>query len=53
MQKRVNLSIDDSVYEEFQRLCEENDIIVSRRTERLMKEEIEELKKMSKERGGK
>ena len=53
MQKRVNLSIDDSVYEEFQKLCEENDIIVSKRAERLMKEEIENLKKMSKERNGK
>ena len=53
MQKRVNLSIDDSVYEEFQKLCEDNDIIVSKRVERLMKEEIYELKKMRKERGEK
>lgn len=51
MQKRVNLSIDDSVYEEFQELCEDNDIIVSKRVERLMKKEIEELKKLK--RGGK
>ena len=42
---RINLSINDEVFDEFQKLCEENDIIVSRRVERLMKEETEELKK--------
>lgn len=51
MQKRVTLSLDDSVYSEFQKFCEENDIIVSKRVERLMKGEIEELKRLSK--GGK
>ena len=53
MQKRVNLSLDDSVYKEFQKLCEDNDIIVSKRVERLMKKEIEELKKLAKRGGGK
>jgi len=53
MQKRVNLSIDDSVYKEFQKLCEDNDIIVSKRVERLMKKETEELKKLAKRGGGK
>lgn len=38
MQKRVTLSLDDKVYRDFQRFCEENDIIVSKRIERLMSE---------------
>jgi len=45
MQKRVTLSIDDSVYDEFQKACEDQDIIVSKRIERLMKEELELLNK--------
>jgi hypothetical protein len=49
MQKRVTLNVDDKVYEEFQKFCEENDIIVSKRVERLMNKELEEKKK----RGGK
>ncbi|MEI6058674.1 MAG: hypothetical protein WCP89_02785 [archaeon] len=40
MQKRVTLSLDDSVYEDFQKFCEENDIIVSKRIERLMLKEL-------------
>mgnify|MGYP001559717513 CR=1 FL=1 len=40
MQKRVTLSINDSVYGEFQRFCEDNDIITSKRIERLMKEHL-------------
>lgn len=38
MQKRVTLSLDDSVYKKFQDFCERNDIIVSKRVERLMNE---------------
>lgn len=45
MQKRVTLSIDSKVYSDFQKFCEENDIIVSKRVERLMNKEIEEKKK--------
>ncbi|MDO8622879.1 MAG: hypothetical protein Q7R52_01430 [archaeon] len=45
MQKRVTLSIDSKVYEEFQNFCEKNDIIVSKRVERLMNKELEENKK--------
>jgi len=41
MQKRVTLSIDDSVYDNFQKFCEENDIILSKRVERMMKEHLE------------
>ena len=44
MQKRVTLSICSETYEEFQRYCEENDIILSKRVERLMKQELEKKK---------
>jgi hypothetical protein len=44
MQKRITLSVDSEVYEEFQKFCKENDIIVSKRVERLMKKEMEEVK---------
>lgn len=49
MQKRVSLSIEDSVYKEFQKACEGQDIIVSKRVERLMKEEIEFINKNKRE----
>ena len=42
MQKRVTLSIDDSVYGDFQKFCEGQDIILSKRIERLMKEHLEQ-----------
>lgn len=45
MQKKVTLSLDDKVYEEFQRFCEQNDILLSKRIERLMKEHLEKQKK--------
>jgi hypothetical protein len=48
MQKRVTLSLDDSVYKDFQKFCEDNDIIVSKRIERLMKEMLEQNKKVVK-----
>ncbi len=41
MQKRVTLSLDDKTYKSFQDFCEENDIILSKRIERLMKEHLE------------
>lgn len=50
MQKRITLSVDDSVYKEFQKFCEENDIILSKRVERLMKKELEENKRGVKKR---
>lgn len=40
MQKRVTLSIDDSIYEEFQAFCKKNDLILSKRVERFMREEL-------------
>jgi len=45
MQKRVTLSLDDSVYKKFQDFCERNDIIVSKRVERLMNEMLSEKTK--------
>ncbi len=44
MQKKITLSVDSKVYEEFQKFCEENDIIISKRVERLMNKELEENK---------
>ena len=40
MQKRVTFSLDDKVYASFQDFCGENDIIISKRIERLMKEHL-------------
>lgn len=44
MQKRVTLSLDDKIYRDFQSFCEDNDIIVSKRVERLMKEMLMQKK---------
>jgi DNA replication protein DnaD len=33
MQKKVTLSIDDKVYEKFQKFCQENAIMLSRKLE--------------------
>ena len=48
MQKRITLSVDSKVYEEFQKFCEENDIIISKRVERLMNKELDENKSRGK-----
>lgn len=45
MQKRITLNVDSKVYAEFHKFCEENDIIISKRVERLMIKELEENKK--------
>jgi len=45
MQKRITLSVNSDVYKEFQKFCEDNDIIISKRIERLMNRELEENKK--------
>ena len=44
MQKRVTISLDDKTYKEFQNFCEENDIILSKRIERLIKEHLTKKK---------
>ena len=45
MQKRVTLSLNDKIYDDFQKFCEENDVIASKRIERLMLKELEDKKK--------
>ena len=42
MQKKVTLSLDSSVYSEFQKFCNENDIMLSKRIERLIKNHLKE-----------
>jgi len=49
MQKRITLNIDNSVYGQFQKFCEENDIIISKRVERLMKQELDDKDNRKKE----
>jgi len=44
MQKKVTLSIDQEVYKKFQEFCEENDIMLSKRIERLIKKHLDENK---------
>lgn len=42
MQKKVTLSVDSETYSEFQKFCEENDIMLSKRIERLIKQHLED-----------
>jgi len=42
MQKKVTLSIDEEVYKNFQEFCGKNDIMLSKRVERLIKKHIDE-----------
>ena len=44
MQKKVTLSLNSEVYENFQKFCEDNDIMLSKRIERLIKQHLEEEK---------
>jgi len=45
MRKKVTLSLDSGIYDEFRDFCEENDIMVSKRIERLIKKHLEEESK--------
>jgi hypothetical protein len=45
MKKKVTLSLDDQIYKEFQKFCEENDLMLSKRIERLIKEHLIQTKK--------
>jgi hypothetical protein len=45
VKKKVTLSLDSNVYKKFQKYCEENDLMLSKRVERIMKKEMEEDKK--------
>ena len=42
--KKVTLSIDTAIYEAFQKYCEENAIMLSKKIELLMKELLEKKK---------
>jgi hypothetical protein len=44
MQKKVTLSLDEETYKKFQEFCEENDVMLSKRIERLIKKHLEEEK---------
>ncbi len=44
MQKKVTLSLDDKVYKKFREFCEKNDIMLSKRIERLINIEMEDKK---------
>lgn len=48
MQKKVTLSLDDKTYKEFQEFCGKNDIMLSKRIERLIKNHLNENKKTKK-----
>ena len=48
MQKKVSLRFDDEVYGNFQKFCEENDVMLSKRVERLIKKHLEEGEKNDK-----
>ena len=39
--KTVALSLDEKIYESYQKYCEENHMILSRKVEALMKKELE------------
>ena len=43
--KKVTLSIDSEIYNEFQKYCEKNAIMLSKKIELFMKELLEESKK--------
>ena len=49
MQKKVTLSLDSALYKQFQDFCEENDIIASKRIDRLIRNSLEENHKLKKE----
>jgi len=40
--KTFALSLDDKVYGRYKKYCEENDMVLSRKVETLMKKELEE-----------
>ncbi|MFH1132895.1 MAG: hypothetical protein V1735_00225 [Nanoarchaeota archaeon] len=42
--KTFALSLDEKVYEKYKKYCEENDMILSRKVETLMKKELEGVK---------
>jgi len=44
MQKKVTINIDSRIYDSFHKFCNDNDIIISKRIERLMNNEVQKNK---------
>ena len=44
LKQKVTLSIDSDTYQKFQKYCEENAIMLSKKIELFMKKELEETK---------
>jgi len=42
MKRKVTLSLDAEVYEKFQEFCEDKDLMLSKRVERLIKKHMED-----------
>ena len=42
--KTVALNLDEDIYAQYQKFCEERHMILSRKVEALMKKELEEVK---------
>jgi len=42
--KTVSLSVDEKIYDEYKKYCKENSLILSRKVENFMKEELEKAK---------
>jgi hypothetical protein len=42
MKKKVTLSLDSEVYKKFQKFCEQNDVMLSKRIERLIQEHLKQ-----------
>ena len=42
--KKVTLSLDEETYSDFKKFCEENDVMLSKRIERLIKKHMKENK---------
>jgi len=42
--KTVALSLDEDIYEKYQKYCSENQMVVSRKIDMLMKKDLEALK---------
>jgi len=43
--KTVALSIDEQIYEEYKKYCEKNFLILSRKVENFMREELKKINK--------
>ncbi|MDP2906951.1 MAG: hypothetical protein Q8O03_03335 [Nanoarchaeota archaeon] len=45
VKKKVTLSIEEEIYDSYQKYCEENAILLSKKIELIMKKEMEKVKK--------